>query len=94
MAENTIVLASKINPVTVDLVMKSKLLNDLKIKLAQHNISLTPASIMKGVGYAMEVVELSELKGEAQKTMAVSLVATLINEINLEPEDKTPCFPC
>jgi len=88
MSDQVITLSKKISPVTLDTVIKSKLLSDFKIKLAEHNIKITPATMMKSVGYAMEVVELSELKGEAQKTMAVSLIASLIDDVPLEKEDK------
>ena len=48
----------------------------LKVKL--HNVEVTVENFMKIVRFAMEVVELSELKGEEQKNMAIRLVRQVI----------------
>ena len=56
----------------------------LKVKLYQTEITLE--NIMTVVKFAMEVVEVTELKGEEQKNMAIRLVRTLVVESPISDE--------
>jgi len=48
----------------------------LKVKL--YNVEVTVENFMTIVRFAMEIVEISELKGEEQKTMAIRLVRQVV----------------
>ena len=56
----------------------------LKYKLQDTEITLE--NIMTVVKFAMEVVEVTELKGDEQKDMAICLVRTLVVEAPISDE--------
>jgi len=57
------------------------------------DIVVSNNSIVTIVKYAMEVVELTELKGEEQKTMVLNMVKTFIHEsTNIDDEVKLMCL--
>ena len=55
-------------------------LKKLKIKISELNLEITPDSITTVIKLAMEVVEASKLKGEAQKKLVSIRVVLVINE--------------
>lgn len=68
--------------------LKRELLEQLKTQLAKHEINLDTRTALKCLRYSMEVVELSELKGNAQKEMAVELIKALLNETPMDESKK------
>lgn len=68
--------------------LKIQLLEQLKIQLEQHEINLDTRTALKCLRYSMEIVELSELKGNAQKEMAVELIKALLNETPMDESKK------
>jgi hypothetical protein len=68
--------------------LKSSLLAELKGKLEEHNLEIDTKTAMMCLRYAMEVVELSQLKGVEQKTMALELLRTLLDESSLDESKK------
>jgi len=64
--------------------------NQLKKRL--DDVGLTPGTLILIVRYAMEVVELTKLKGRDQKDMAIKLVRSLVVDSNLEELKKTICL--
>ena len=56
----------------------------LKVKL--HNVEITVENFMTIVRFAMEIVELSELKGEEQKNMAIRLVRQVVVDAPISDE--------
>ena len=48
-------------------------LKKLKIKISELNLEITPDSITTVIKLAMEVVEASKLKGEAQKKLVTKM---------------------
>jgi len=65
---------------------KNKLLNRL------DDVGLTPATLVLVVRYAMEIVELTKLKGRDQKDMAIKLVRAVVVDSNLEESKKNICL--
>lgn len=61
----------------------------LKRILATKNIELTPSTIMKCLRYAMEVAELSKVKGPERKKLAVLLIQTIVEESNISEANKS-----
>lgn len=68
--------------------LKRQLLEQLKTQLAKHEINLDTRTALKCLRYSMEIVELSELKGNAQKEMAVELIKALLNETPMDESKK------
>lgn len=71
-----------------------KLKMDLLLEL-QHltnHIPFTSTNIILLVRYAMELVEITPLKGTAQKAMVLELVHLIITNSSMEDQDKTACF--
>ena len=66
--------------------------DNLKKRLEGLVQGITPANIMTVVRYAMEIVELTQLKGKAQKDMALQMVRTVIIETCLDPTKKQLCL--
>ena len=56
------------------------------------DIGVTPAVIMLIVRYAMEIVELTELKGNNQKQMVLRLVRSIVTESDLDDAKKNICI--
>lgn len=68
--------------------LKRQLLEQLKTQLAKHEINMDTRTALECLRYSMEVVELSELKGIAQKEMAVELIKALLNETPMDESKK------
>ena len=64
--------------------------NQVKKRLGEEGIS--PATLMIIVRYAMEVVELTKLKGRDQKDMAIKLVRAIVADSNLDETKKNICI--
>jgi hypothetical protein len=52
---------------------------------------IKPSNLMLYVKYAMELAELTTLKGAEQKHLVIQLITTIVNESELSPEYKTLC---
>ena len=63
-------------------------LKKLEIKLSELNLEITPDSITTVIKLAMEVVEASKLKGEAQKKLVTKIVRKLIKSSTTSAENK------
>jgi len=59
---------------------------DLKKKC--QGIEINSESIITVLRYAMEIVELTQVKGEAQKTMALELVTDVVRDAPISLEQK------
>lgn len=68
--------------------LKTQLLEQLRTQLAQHEINLDTNTAVKCIRFSMEVVEMSELKGNAQKDMAIRLVKSLLDDAPLNDSKK------
>jgi pentose-5-phosphate-3-epimerase len=66
-------------------------LSQVKTKISQVNISVTPHTIMTIVRYIMEVVESSKLPGDEKKIAVNRLLRQIIKESNMHYEDKKIC---
>lgn len=53
------------------------------LKERSHNVDINGQNLMIIVKYAMEIIEVTELKGVEQKDMAIKLVKQLVNDSNL-----------
>ena len=67
-----------------------ELLGEMNIKIA--SVEITPDSIMSLVRYAMEVVELSLLKGTQQKEMVIRLIRRVIIDAPISDERELLCL--
>ena len=61
-------------------------LKKLKIKLSELNLEITPDSITTVIKLAMEVVEASKLKGEAQKKLVTTIVRKIVVDAPIADE--------
>jgi len=52
----------------------------VQLKKRIRDVEITPQTIITVLRVAMEVVELTQLKGESQRTLAVSLVRRAVEE--------------
>lgn len=59
-----------------------------QLKDRSKNIEINAQTIMIVVKYAMEIIELTELKGTEQKEMAIKLVKKLVEDFNLNENVK------
>ena len=75
---------------TVELSLFQKCKDQLSKRV--KDIGLTPGTLVLIVRYAMEIVELTQLKGRDQKDMAIKLVLHLVVESNLEESAKNLCI--
>ena len=66
------------------------LLEKLNIKIG--SLEITPQTVMTVVRFAMEVVELSELKGEEQKIMVLRLLKHVITVAPISDEKEALCL--
>lgn len=57
-----------------------------------NEIGITPDTIVLVVKYAMEVVELTNLKGVAQKEMTLRLTRKIVDDSPLDDEKKKICI--
>jgi hypothetical protein len=64
----------------------------IKAKLKASNIPVSLETLMDVVRCTMEAIELSELKGEKQKKMAIRLVSRLIREAPIPSNHKEKCM--
>jgi hypothetical protein len=53
---------------------------------------IKPDNLILYVKYAMELAELTQLKGAEQKHLVIGLITKLVNESDLSPEYKSPCI--
>ena len=67
-----------------------KLVVDVKQRMTGSSISLTTVTII--LKYAMEVVELSEVKGAEQKELALDIVRQIIIDAPLSETAETACM--
>jgi hypothetical protein len=65
-------------------VLKDELFKQFNQTILSKKIKLGENSVMLCVRYAMEIVELSELKGEDQKRMVIELMRELIKLSNVD----------
>ena len=63
-----------------------------KLKKRIGDLEITPQSVISVMKYAMEIVELSELKGTDQKDMAIRLVKTVVIESSTDEGYKKVCL--
>jgi len=63
-----------------------------KLQKRLDDVGLTPGTLVLLVRYAMEVVELTKLKGRDQKDMAIKLVRSVVVDSNLEESKKNVCL--
>jgi len=61
-------------------------LKKLKIKISELNLEITPGSITTIIKLAMEVVEASKLKGEAQKKLVTKIVRKVVVDAPIADE--------
>ena len=59
-----------------------------ELKERSKNVEINGVNLMIIVKYAMEIIELSELKGVEQKEMVIKLVKTLVNGSEIKDEIK------
>ena len=65
-------------------------LETLKARIA--DVEITPQTLIFVLKYAMEIIELSELKGADQKDMAIRLVKAVVTESSIEEGRKKVCL--
>ncbi len=75
MAENTNVFKSSMNA--------------LKEKVG--NMEINAQTVITVLRFAMEVVEATQLKGEAQKELAIKLVRQIVVEAPISDDKEKPC---
>ena len=63
-----------------------------KLKSRVGDIEITPQTLMIIMKYAMEVIEISELKGSEQKEMSIRLIRSVVSDSSLEAEKKSICL--
>ena len=63
-----------------------------KLKTRIGELEITPQSVISVMKYAIEIVELSELKGTAQKDMAIRLVKAVVTESCIDEGHKKICL--
>ena len=63
-----------------------------KLKTRIGELEITPQSVISVMKYAMEIVELSELKGADQKDMAIRLVKAVVTESSIDEGRKKVCL--
>lgn len=60
-----------------------------KLKESTKNIDIDTVNILIVVKYAMEIVEITELKGLEQKEMAIKLVKQIVKDSKLDESIKS-----
>ena len=63
-----------------------------KLKSRVGDIEITPQTLMIIMKYAMEVIEISELKGSEQKEMSIRLIRSVVSDSSLEADKKSICL--
>ena len=63
-----------------------------KLKTRVEGIEITPQTIIFVMKYAMEIIEVTELKGSEQKEMVVRLIRSVVSEVSLKEEQKKLCL--
>ena len=61
-------------------------LKKLKVKISELNLEITPDTITTVIKLAMEVVEASKLKGEAQKKLVTKIVRKVVVDAPIADE--------
>ena len=61
-------------------------MSEILFKAKIHNIKICVENIIELLRFAMEVVEVTELKGDEQKVLAISLVRKVIVEAPVSDE--------
>ena len=63
-----------------------------KLKEKCKNISINEKTIMNILKYAMEIVEITELKGDEQKNMSIKIIKKLLEDSDINEESKEKCI--
>ena len=63
-----------------------------KLKNRMDDIDITPQTLIIIMKYAMEIIEISELKGSEQKDMALRLLRSVISNAELNESIKSTCL--
>lgn len=63
-----------------------------KLNTRLGDVEVSPQSVISVMKYAMEIIELSELKGGDQKDMAIRLVKAVVTESSIEEGRKKVCL--
>ena len=63
-----------------------------KLRKRTKNLIITPKTLMCILQYAMEIVELTILKGSEQKNMAIKLVRSIVIACPLDESNKNLCL--
>jgi len=61
-------------------------LTKLNVKINQLNLEITPQTITTVIQIAMEIVEASNLKGEAQKKLVTKIVKKVVEDAPISDE--------
>ena len=64
----------------------------VKLHNALINVDITVKNVMVVVKFAMEIVEVTELKGEEQKELAVKLVRQVIVNAPISDDEEKLCL--
>jgi hypothetical protein len=89
---------SIINHIMVDVRNIAKESDDLFKSLVNDvrentkDIVITPKTIMMIVKFAMEAVESSPVKGQAQRDLAIKIIKTLVEDSTIDADDKAMCL--
>ena len=62
-----------------------------KLKARTEGMGITPQTLVLVAKYAMEIVEVSSLKGSEQKEMVIRLLKKIVDDCPLEEEEKKLC---
>lgn len=68
---------------------KDELLQLLLQRIHNKGLELNERSVMLYLRYAMEIIELSDMKGPEQKEMAIELLTEIINTSQVNDNTKT-----
>ena len=63
-----------------------------KLKNRMGDVEITPQTLIFVMKYAMEIVELSALKGSEQKEMALRLIRNIVSETEFDAARKKVCL--
>ena len=63
-----------------------------KLKARVDDVEITPQTLIFVMKYAMEIVELTELKGSEQKDMALRLIRNIVNDAKFDENRKKICL--
>ncbi len=63
-----------------------------KLKTRMEGIEVTPQTLIIILKYAIEIVELSELKGTEQRDMSIRLIRAIITDSPVDEKKKAICI--